>query len=112
MLDKIFGNKTAEKIMLHIYHYGDTYPSAIARDYNIALTPIQNQLQRFEEAGVLISKMVGRTRVYKFNKRYSLTGPFIKLVKIVYDALSLEDKEKIFKKRRRPRRKGKPVKRR
>ena len=112
MLEKIFGNKTAEKVMLHLYHYGEIFPSAIARDYNIALTPVQNQLQRFEEAGVLISKMVGRTRVYKFNKRYPLTKPFIELVQIVYETISLEDKEKIFKKRRRPRKKGKPVNRR
>ncbi|MGZ3809435.1 MAG: hypothetical protein ACXVCE_15230, partial [Bacteriovorax sp.] len=65
--------------------------------------------ERFEEAGILVSKLVGKTRVYLFNQKSPATKPFMDLIKVYYDGLSLEDKEKIFATRRRPRRPGKPV---
>ena len=109
MLDQIFGSETAMKIMLHLYHYQEIYPTAVARDYQIALSAVQKQFQRFEDANILVSKLVGKTRVYFFNMKNPATKPFIELIKVYYDGLSLEDKEKIFKERRRPRRPGKPV---
>jgi len=109
MLDKILGSETAMKIMLHLYHYGEIYPSAVAKDYQISQSAVQKQFERFEEAGILISKLVGKTRQYAFNKKSPLAKPFIELIKVYYDSLSLEDKENIFGERRRPRRAGKPV---
>ncbi len=109
MLEKILGSETAAKIMLHLCHYGEIYPTAVARDYQISLSAVQKQFARFEEANLLVSKLVGKTRVYLFNKKSPIAKPFIELVKIYYNGLSLEDKEKIFASRRRPRRPGKPV---
>ncbi len=31
MLEKILGSDTAMKIMLHLVHYGEIYPSAVAK---------------------------------------------------------------------------------
>ena len=109
MLEKILGSDTAMKIMLHLVHYGEIYPSAVAKDYQISLSGVQKQFERFEEAGILVSKLVGKTRVYFFNKKSPTVKPFMEFIKIYYDGLSLEDKEKIFVERRRPRRPGKPV---
>lgn len=109
MLDLILGSETAQKIFLHLYHHGESYPSAVAKDFDITLGQVQRQFDRFEKAGILISKLSGRTRVYQFNKKNTLTGPFIELVKRIYDSLPIEEKENIFNTRRRPRRAGKPV---
>lgn len=109
MLDKILGSETAMKIMLHLIHYGEIYPSAVAKDYQLSLSGVQKQFQRFEDAGILVSKLVGKSRVYLFNKKSSTVKPFMDLVKVYYDGLSLEDKEQLFGTRRRPRRSGKPV---
>ena len=109
MLDKILGSEIAMKIMLHLVHYNEIYPSAVANDYEITLSAVQKQFARFEEAGVLVSKTMGKTRVYMFNKKSKAAMKFYELVKIYYDGLSLKDKEKIFSTRRRPRRPGKPV---
>jgi DNA-binding transcriptional ArsR family regulator len=109
MLDKILGSDTAMKIMLHLVHYGEIYPTAVAKDYQISLSGVQKQFQRFEEAGILVSKLVGKSRVYLFNKKSPVVKPFIDLIKVYYDGLSLQDKEQIFGARRRPRRPGKPV---
>ncbi len=109
MLSKILGSETAAKIMLHLCHYGEIYPSAVAKDYRMSQSAVQKQFERFENAGILVSKLVGKTRIYFFNKKFPPTTPFMELVKIYYESLSLEDKEKIFATRRRPRRPGKPV---
>ena len=109
MLDKILGSESAMKIMLHLIHYGEIYPSAVAKDYQISLSGVQKQFKRFEEAGILVSKLVGKSRVYLFNKKSPVVKPFIDLIKVYYDGLSLEDKEQLFSTRRRPRRPGKPV---
>lgn len=109
MLEGIFGNKTAEKVLLHVYHYGEIHASAIAKDYGIALNPIKGQLDRFEQAGILVSKEVGRSRLYSFNPKSVFLGPIRDLLKIAYDAIPLREREEIFLSRRRPRRKGKPV---
>lgn len=109
MLEGIFGNKTAEKVLLHIFHYGESHASGIAQDFETSLNPIIQQLNRFELAGVLVSKQTGRTRIYSFNLKSPLTKPIKLLLEISYDAISLPERQKIFKTRRRPRQKGKPV---
>ena len=109
MLEGIFGNRTAERVLLHIYHYGDTYASAVAIDYGVAVDPIKKQLERFELASVLVAKQVGRSRVYAFNPKSPFTKPVRELLKIVYEAIPLREREKMFATRRRPRRPGKPV---
>lgn len=108
-LAKIIGNKSAEEVLLHLYHYGEIHASAVARDYGVAVTPIRLQLDRFEDAGVLVSREVGRARVYSFNPK----SPFARLLKAMtgleYESIPLSERQKIFARRRRPRRKGKPV---
>jgi len=109
MLEGIFGNKTAEKVLLHIFHYGETHASAIAQDFKMALNPIIQQLNRFELAGVLVSKEVGRSRIYSFNPKSVFSKPLKEMIEIAYESIPLSERQKIFETRRRPRRKGKPV---
>lgn len=109
MLEGIFGNKTAEKVLLHIFHYGESHASGIAKDFGGALNPIIQQLNRFELAGVLVSKEVGRSRMYSFNPKSPFTKPVKELIEIAYEGIPLSERRKIFKTRRRPRRKGKPI---
>ncbi|MCL2101971.1 MAG: hypothetical protein FWH22_09705 [Fibromonadales bacterium] len=109
MLKYIFGNATAERVLLHIYHYGSIHAAAIASDYGLAVTPILNQLERFEKSGILIAKTIGKSRVYSFNPKTPFAKPIKELLKIAYESIPLEEREAIFKIRRRPRSKGKPV---
>jgi DNA-binding transcriptional ArsR family regulator len=109
MNEKIFGNKTALLVLLQLYHHHETHARAIATDLGTSLSPVQNQLDRFEQAGVLISKKVGQARVYAFNMKSPLTKPFKELVRVIYETLSKEDHQHLFPSRRKPRVKGKPV---
>lgn len=109
MLEGIFGNKTAEKVLLHIYHYGESHASAIAADFEMAKNPIIQQLNRFERAGVLVSKESGRSRMYSFNPKSPLQRPIKEIIEMAYESISLAERQKLFRVRRRPRRKGKPI---
>lgn len=109
MLEKLFGTQTAGFVLLHLYHYGEVYARGLARDLNISLSAVQKQLQKFEDAGVLASKLMGRTRIYSFNQKSPLTKPLMELIDVIYSSMSLSDKEHLFKTRQRPRRPGKPV---
>ena len=72
------------------------------------ITRVQNQLKKMEVGGVLVSRKVGRTRLFTFNPRY----PFLKeLQNLLEKALTFypaEMQEKLLMNRRRPRRSGKP----
>lgn len=109
MLDKILGTETAAFIMLHLFHYGEVHARGLARDTGKSLSAIQNQLQKFEEAGVILSKKVGNVRLYRFNKKSPLTKPLMDLIGIIHASMSLPDKAIFFSERKRPRRAGKPV---
>ena len=109
MLENIFGTKTAGLILLHLFHYGELHARGLARDIDISLSSVQNQLQKFENAGILASKKIGNVRIYFFNKKSPLTKPLLDLLEIVHSSMSIEEKEKIFKTRKRPRRPGKPI---
>lgn len=108
MLEKIIGSEVAAKCLLSLYRYEEIYPSAIASDFNLNKSAVQRQLERFEDSGVLVSKLVGKTRVYLWNGKSPVSNAIKNLVKIYFDNLSLDEKEKIFP-RRAPRKKGKDV---
>lgn len=108
MLDKILGSDIAAKCLLSVYKYEEIYPSAIAADFKLTKSAVQYQLERFEDSGVLISRLVGKTRVYLFNSKSPVSNMVKDLVKFYFERMSISDKEELFA-RRRPRRKGKPV---
>jgi DNA-binding MarR family transcriptional regulator len=109
MLDKILGSQTAALILLHVYHHGEAYPSATAKDMDKSLGQVQRQYDRLEQAGVFVSKLLGKTRVYTFNEKSPYARKLKELVNLFYTSISQSEREKMLAKRRRPRRKGKPV---
>jgi predicted transcriptional regulator len=108
-LEALFGNRTATSVMLYLFHYGEAYATGIAKDLDIALSPVQRQLDKFETAGILVSKMVGKTRVYSFNPKQPVTKKLKELIQVFYEAMSQKERQQLFSARRRPRRRGKPV---
>lgn len=109
MLETIFGNQTAAKLMLYLFHYGEAYASGVSKDMGITLSQVQKQLDKFESAGILVSKKLGTTRIYQFNPKLGVVKNIIELIEVFYESIPLPEREKIFNKRRRPRRRGKPL---
>ena len=109
MLEVIFGNSTAEKILLFINTYREGYGREIARTYEISLISVRKQLDRLEIGGVLVSHLKGRTRIYQFNPRYFFLDELKSLLEKALKALPESEIKKYYRKRTRPRRKGKPL---
>jgi len=109
MLEPLLGSKSSEKVLIFIEALGEGYPREISRFFDIALDPIQKQLDKLELGGILVSFVKGRTRLYRFNPGY----PFIKELKAILDkALTFypeEERERLLMNRRRPRRRGKSI---
>ena len=105
----LFGSRAAESALLHLFHYSESYGRAISEDFQISLDSVQRNLNKFEEAGVLVCKKQGRTLIYTWNPKSRLAAKLKDLVEIVYNSMSLEVRQLKFATRRRPRSKDKPI---
>lgn len=109
MIAAILGGKTAEKVMLYMQNYSEGYASAIAQTFSINLSVVQKQLQKFERAGVFVSQLKGKTRVYSWNPRYPFTQELQAFLQKALLLLPVEERKQFFTGRTRPRRTGKPL---
>ena len=71
MLEPLLGSVNAERCLLFILAREEGYASEMARFFETDLYGIQKQLDKLEAGGVLASYKAGRTRLYRFNPRYS-----------------------------------------
>ena len=71
MLKPLFGSQNREYVLIFLHARGEGYATEMARFFQTDLYGIQNQLDRLETGGILVSQKVGRTRIYTFNPRYA-----------------------------------------
>lgn len=110
MLEGLFGNATAERVLLYLEQYGDGYALGIAQTFDgMALSPVQRQLERLEAAGVLASQRKGRTRLFTWNPRFAFLTELRALLRKALRTLPENERQRYFTSRRRPRRSGKPA---
>jgi DNA-binding transcriptional ArsR family regulator len=109
MLSVLFGSELREKVLLYLEECGEAYSSELARNFGASLFAVQNQLKRLEDAGILVSRTVGKTRMYSINPRYFLKHELISLLKKNLEALPEKEIAEFYRPRRRPRRSGKPL---
>lgn len=109
MLKELFGNATAEKVLLYLERYGEGYGKAIADTFGISVHMAQRQLARFERAGLLASVLKGRTRLFVWNPRYPFLAQVRSLLREALRRIPPDERERYFSQRRRPRRTGKPL---
>lgn len=109
MLKELFGGKTPEQVLLYLENYEEGYGKAIADTFEISLSSVQKQLQKFEDSGLLVSRLVGKTRLYTWNPR----SPFVTPVRnLLFQRLKITPPEEIkayYRQRRRPRKADKPL---
>jgi len=109
MLEGVFGNIIIEKILFTLYFYGEGYPLGMAKTFGEPVNRFQQQLRRLEDAGVIVSRLSGRTRVYTFSPRYPFVNELKALVGKASGFLPEKEKNAYYRKRTRPRRAGKPL---
>lgn len=107
-LEVLFGGKAAAKVLLFIENYGDGYASGIAKTFGMPLSEVQKQLRKFEEVGILVSRMVGNSRIYTWNPRDpGLDGLKDLLRQTLEDGVPEKTLQRYYRQRQRPRRHGK-----
>lgn len=109
MLEAVLGSTSAERVLLFIYARDQGYATEIAQLYETDLSPIQKQLARMERDGLLVNKLVGRTRVYEFNPRYAFLKEVKQLLAKALEFAPSALQEKLVMNRTRPRKAGKPL---
>jgi hypothetical protein len=108
MLETLFGNPNIERVLFYLQRFGEGYPRAIAANFDVPLTPIQQQLRRLEQGSLVVSRLVGRTRVFQINPRYPFKKELEALLATAFQALPETQIKKYYMQRTRPRRQGKP----
>jgi DNA-binding transcriptional ArsR family regulator len=105
-LTGIFGSKSAYQVLMFLQNYEQGYASQISKTFGMSLSQAQNQLIKFEQLGVLISRKEGSARVYYY-KRGPVVDALRKFLGSMLDALPDSTVSKYYRQRRRPRRYGK-----
>lgn len=105
----LFGNDTAEKVLLFIQNYGSGYSREISRTFEIPQSMVYKQLLRLEQEYVLVNRQYGRTRVFEFNPRYIFKPELSRLLQKAIDLTPEKERQAWFLQRRMPRRVGKPL---
>lgn len=109
MLEGLFGNVIIEKILFFLYVYAEGYPLGMARVFGVPVNRIQQQLKRLENGGIVVSRLVGKVRLYTFNPRFPFLEELKELMTKAYEFVPENEKERYFRMRKRPRRAGKPL---
>lgn len=109
MLESILGSRSSEQVFIFLIAREKGYATEIANFFDVNLYAIQNQLERLENSDVLVSKKVGRTRVYEFNPRYPFLSELKSLLEKALSFYPEEIQERLLMNRRRPRKKDKPL---
>jgi predicted transcriptional regulator len=110
MLEVLFGSKNAERVLQFILARESAYAREIALFYNVSPSVIKKQLDKFEDANIIVGKDIGNIRMYELNQRNSYNDELISLLLKVRTNYEAEDRAKLVRKdRNRPRSKNKPL---
>ena len=109
MIEVLLGSKNTERVLIYIFTREEGYAREIARFFNADLKSIQNQMDKLEAGGVLVSREVGRTRPYVFNPRYPFLNELKSLLEKALSFYPQEEQNELLMNRRRPRARGKTL---
>lgn len=96
MTTGLFGNPTAEKVLLYLERYEEGYALGVARTFGLPVSQIQRQLLRFETAGVVVSRKVGKTRMFSWNPRCFFLQELKATLARILEFLPREEQRKYF----------------
>jgi DNA-binding transcriptional ArsR family regulator len=99
----LFGSKAAYQVLMYLENYGQGYAAEIARTFGMSLSQVQNQLRKFEELGLLVSRKEGSARIFYFNRNPVADG-LREFLRSALGCLPEATIQKFYRARKRPRR--------
>jgi predicted transcriptional regulator len=109
VLEAIFGSRSAAQVLLFLEAYGSGHARRIAATYEVSVNGVYKQLRRLETNDVLVSRMVGTSRVYEFNDRNPSVRNLRTFLEAELDLLPEDQLAAYYRQRQRPRRTGKRI---
>lgn len=103
MLVPLLNSENKERALIFLFARQEGYATEIARFFDTDLYGIQNQLDRLEAGGVVVSKRMGKTRVFTLNPRYALIDELKSLLERALSFYPQELRDELLMNRRRPR---------
>lgn len=81
MLEAIISNKTRIKLLVRFFTNPNTrsYLRELGREFSESSNAVRIELNRFEEAGLIISEKEGNKKYYRANQNYPLFNEFQKI---------------------------------
>jgi len=107
VLEALFGSRSAAQTLLFLQNYGEGHARRIAETFGVSHMAIQRQLRRLEAEGVLVSRMVGRARIFTWNPSSATVKNLRCFLEAELERLPDEVSQQYFRQRQRPRRTGK-----
>ncbi len=107
MLESLFNSTSKERVLLYLVARENGYAREITKFYDTELSPIQNQLNKLEAGGILISRAIGKTKVFSFNLQNPFYQEIYNLIIKALDFLPEKEKNDLLVYRKRSRRSGK-----
>ena len=109
ILKGILRAESQEKVLIYLLLQGPGYGRRIAEFFGIPTNPVQKQLARLEEDGVVVSHLIGKVRQYELNPRYPFIEPLKALLTSAVAAYPPAVSSRLLVQRTRPRQAGKPL---
>ena len=101
MLEALVGSVAADRTLLYLQNYGEGYALAIADTFGMSASQIGKQITKLENGGFLVSRPVGKARVYTWNERNPLVSELRRLLQATLEMLPDSQTLKYFCQRRR-----------
>jgi predicted ArsR family transcriptional regulator len=108
-LESLFGSRSTAQVLLFLQNYGEGHARRIATTFDVAPMAIQRQLNRLEGAGILVSRLVGKARVFSWNPRSASAKSLRTFLEAELERLPKDVTRQYFRQRQRPRRLGKTL---
>ena len=109
MLEPLLGSSVKEKILLYLQECDEGYALEIAKNFGFSISMIQFHLKKLEDDSVVVSKLMGKTRIFLLNPRYIFYTQLVSLLDKAIQLLPPTEIQKYYRPRKRPRRTGKPL---
>jgi len=108
MLIPLLNSENKERVLIFLFARQEGYATEMARFFDTDLYGIQNQLDRLEAGGIVVSKRMGRTRVYTLNPRYAFIDELKGLLERALSFYPQDLRDDLLMNRRRPIMRAKP----
>ncbi len=99
MMEAVFGSVAAQCVLLYLHNYSEGYARGIAGTFDMSASQVFKQLRKFEDGGVIVSRTVGKTRVYSWNEQNLLVVDLRLLLQSLLESLPEAEVNRYYRKK-------------